>query len=75
MLEKVATVIYIIICIALIVLVLMQEGKSGLSSTISGSSNSYWGKNKDRSLEGAIPKLTGVLAALFIILSIVLNML
>lgn len=73
MLKTIVTIIYVIICVALIVLVLMQEGKEGLSSTISGSSNSYWGKNKDHSLEGSLPKITGVLAALFIILSVVLN--
>ncbi|HHX54812.1 MAG TPA: preprotein translocase subunit SecG [Clostridiales bacterium] len=75
MLKTIVTVLYVIICIALIVLVLMQEGKAGLSSTISGSSNSYWGKNKDNSIEGSIPKITGALAAIFIVLSVVLNVL
>lgn len=69
------SVIYVIICIAIIVLVLMQEGKSGLSSTLGGGeSNSYWGKNKDRAIEGSIPKITGILAAVYMVLSIVLNM-
>lgn len=75
MLKIIMTIIYVIICIALIVLVLMQEGKEGLSSAISGSSNSYWRKNKDHSLEGSMPKITGVLAAIFIVLSVVLNVL
>ena len=53
----------------------MQEGKSGLSSTLGGGeSNSYWGKNKDRAIEGSIPKITGILAAVYMVLSIVLNM-
>ncbi len=75
MLKTIVTILYVIICIVLIVLVLMQEGKAGLSSTISGSSNSYWGKNKDNSIEGSIPKITGALAAIFIVLSVVLNVL
>ena len=75
MLKTIVTVLYVIICIALIVLVLMQEGKAGLSSTISGSSNSYWGKNKDNSIEGSLPKITGALAVIFIVLSVVLNVL
>ncbi len=75
MLENIITVIYILVCIAVIVLVLMQEGKSGLSGAIGGSSNSYWGKNKDRSIEGSLPKITATLAVAYIVLSIVLNML
>lgn len=75
MLETILTIIYVLICIAIVVVVLMQEGKSGLSSSIGGgAANSYWGKNKDRSIEGFIPKLTGVLVAVYIVLSIVLNM-
>lgn len=76
MLKVVMGVIYVIVCIAIIILVLMQEGKSsGLSSTIGGSSNSYWGKNKDRSVEGSMPKITGILAATYFVISILLNML
>ena len=48
------TIIYIIICVALVVIVLMQEGKSaGLSGSINGVADTYWGKNKGRSIEGA----------------------
>ncbi len=75
MLETVLTVVYILICIAIVILVLMQEGKSGLSSTIGGGeSNSYWGKNKDRAIEGTIPKATGILVLVYMIISILLNM-
>ena len=69
------TVLYIIICIAIVVLVLMQEGKSaGLSGSINGVADTYWGKNKGRSIEGALSKITTVLAALFIVISILLCM-
>ncbi|NLJ89363.1 MAG: preprotein translocase subunit SecG [Clostridiales bacterium] len=76
MLKTIVTIIYLLICLAIVVLVLMQEGKSGLSSSIGGgTANSYWGRNKDRSIEGSIPKLTGILAGVYVVLSIVLNIL
>lgn len=75
MLRVAVTVLYVIICLALVVLVLMQEGKSmGLSGSISGVADTYWGKNKGRSMEGTLVKLTKVLALLFIVISIVLNL-
>lgn len=74
-LRGIITVIYVLLCIALIVVVLMQEGKSaGLSGAINGVADTYWGKNKGRSMEGTLEKITKILAALFIILSIVLAM-
>lgn len=57
-LRTVATILFIIICIVLTVLVLMQEGKSAGLGAISGAAETYWGKNKGRSMEGALVKLT-----------------
>jgi len=68
------TVIYIIICIALVILVLMQEGKAAGLGAISGAAETYWGKNKGRSMEGALVKSTKFLAVLFIVLAAVLNL-
>ena len=66
---------YIIVCIALAVVVLLQEGKqAGLTGAISGVAESYWGKNKGRSMEGALDKFTKGLAVGFILLSVVLNL-
>lgn len=74
-LRGIVTVLYVLLCIALIVVVLMQEGKSaGLSGAINGVADTYWGKNKGRSMEGTLEKITKALAALFIILSIILTM-
>ena len=74
-LRGIVTVIYVLLCIALIVVVLMQEGKSaGLSGAIIGVADTYWGKNKGRSIEGTLEKITKILAALFIIISVVLAM-
>lgn len=74
-LRTIVTIIYVLDCIALIVVVLMQEGKSaGLSGAINGVADTYWGKNKGRSMEGALEKFTKALAIGFIILSVVLNL-
>lgn len=69
------TIIFIIISIVLTILVLMQEGKSaGLSGAISGVADTYWGKNKGRSMEGKLVTATKIMAALFFVLAAVLNM-
>lgn len=68
------TVVFIIICIALVVLVLMQEGKSAGLGSISGAAETYWGKNKGRSMEGLLVKLTKVLAVLFMVFAAILNL-
>ncbi len=73
-LRIVLTVIFILVCIALTVSVLMQEGKSAGLGTISGAAESYWGRNKGRSMEGLLSKITKVLAILFIVLAAVLNL-
>ena len=67
-------VLFILICIALTVLVLMQEGKSAGLGAISGADETYWGKNKGRSMEGNLVKGTIGLAVLFFVLAIILNL-
>ncbi len=73
-LKIVLTVVFIIVCLSLVVLVLMQEGKSAGLGTISGAAETYWGKNKGRSMEGLLVKITKVLAVLFILLAAILNL-
>ena len=67
--------IFILVCICLTVVVLMQESKqNGLSGAISGAADTYWGKNKGRSMEGMLVKLTRVAVILFLVLAMVLNL-
>lgn len=73
-LRIVLTVIFIIICIALSAIVLMQEGKQQGLGAISGAAESYWGKNKGRSMEGKLIKITKILAILFMVMAVVLNL-
>ncbi len=73
MLKLIIEIAYIIVCIVLTIVVLMQEGKSaGLTGAISGIADTYWGKNKGRSVEGTLEKVTKILALIFIVLSAVL---
>lgn len=76
--KGILTIVYILVCVGLTVVVLMQEGKdaglSAITGGASGGTDTYWSKNKGRSAEGALKKGTTALAVLFIILSIVLNL-
>ena len=72
-LRIILTIIFILVCLALVVFVLMQEGKSAGLGAISGAAETYWGKNKGRSMEGTLVKLTKILAVAFILLAVVLN--
>ena len=67
-------VLFIIECIALSVIILMQEGKSQGLGSLSGMSETYWGKNKGRSMEGTLVKVTRILGVLFFVLALVLNL-
>ena len=73
-LKIILTVIYAIDCIALTVVVLMQEGKQQGLGSIAGVADTYWGKNKGRSMEGMLVKLTRIGVILFLIIGMVLNM-
>ncbi len=68
-------IIFLIDCIALTVVVLMQEGKQQGLGAIAGAAETYWGKNKGRSMEGGLVRATTVMGILFFVLSVVLNML
>lgn len=72
-LKTILTVVLVLICIALTVIILMQEGKSAGLGALAGTSDSYWSKNKGRSMEGVLVKITKVLVVLFIVISCVLN--
>ncbi len=72
-LKTVLTVVLILISIIITAIILMQEGKSAGLGAIAGASDTYWSKHKDRSMEGVLVKVTRILAALFLLISAVLN--
>ena len=57
-LEIILSVIFVVLGIAISAIVLMQEGKSAGLGAISGVAESYWGKNKGRTMEGNLEKFT-----------------
>ncbi len=72
---RVLTAVFMIICAAITVVILMQEGKqAGLTGAISGAAETYWGKNKGRSIEGKLEKATKIMVVLFFVISILLNL-
>jgi len=72
-LRTILTIIFVLVCIISIVLVLLQEGKSAGLGAIAGA-ESYWGKNKGRSMEGNLVKGTIALAVAFFVLAVILNL-
>ena len=76
-LKTILTVFYVIVCLSLIVIALMQTSEDeGASSTIvGGSSSSFYEKNKGRTNEGKLKKWTIILGVTFLFLNIVLSIL
>ena len=68
------SIIFILACIALVVLVLSQQGKDAGLGAIGGMGDSYWSKNKARSMEGKLVQITKILAVVFFVVAAVLNM-
>lgn len=66
--------IFILDSIVLTGVILMQEGKSAGLGAIAGAADTYWGKNKGRSMEGMLVKITKYGVVLFLILAVVLNL-
>ena len=72
---RVLTVVFMIVCLIITVVILLQEGKqAGLTGAISGAADTYLGKNKGRSMEGKLEKATKICVVLFFVLSVILNM-
>ena len=69
------TIVQLLTCLFLIAVVLLQSGKSaGLSGAIAGGADTFMSKNKSKSLDAKLAKLTKWVAILFVALTIVLNM-
>lgn len=73
-LRIILTIVFILVSVVLSAIVLMQEGKSAGLGVISGAAETYWGKNKGRSMEGKLEKITKYLAVAFLVIAVLLNM-
>ncbi len=71
--ETIVMVLHIIASLVLIVVVLLQSGKAaGLSGTIAGGAETFFGKNKGRTIDAILEKWTAFFAILFLVTSIAL---
>jgi len=69
-------ILQIVISLAIIIIVLLQSGKAtGLSGSIAGGAETFFGKNKGRSIDSMLEKYTGYIAVGFLITSILLYIL
>ncbi len=67
-------IVFLVIAVILTIIVMMQEGKEGgLTSSISGSTETYWSKNKGKSKEAILMKVTIVIGIIFMVLALLLS--
>ena len=74
MIRTAFTIVFILICIALIEVVLMQEGKSAGLGALTGQADSYVRKNHGRTREGRLERATVILGVLFFVIAIGLEL-
>ena len=74
LLQTIITVIQLLACLTIICIVLLQSGKnSGLSGAIGGGSDSFLAKNKAKTLDARLARMTKWVAVVFIVLTLILN--
>jgi preprotein translocase subunit SecG len=72
--KTIVTVIHVIFCISIIVIVLLQSGKqAGLSGAIAGGAETFFGKNKGRTIDAILSRYTAIAAILFLVTTIVID--
>lgn len=74
-LRTILTIVFIAVSAALVIVILMQQGKDRGLGAIAGmsSGDTYWSRNKGRSKEGQMIRITRVLAIAFVALAVILN--
>ncbi len=75
-LQYVLAIVIILISILITALVLLQESKQqGLSGAIAGAADSFFGKNKGRTMEAKLAKYTKIAGTIFFVLALVSSLL
>ena len=64
-----------IVAIAIIIVIILQEGNDQGLGVVTGAADSYFSKNKARSIDAFLARWTKVFAAIFVIFVIALNVL
>lgn len=74
--QIIISILHIIFAISIIIIVLMQSGKTaGLSGSIAGGAETFFGKHKGRTIDAILSKYTSFAAIAFLVTSIVLYLL
>lgn len=67
------SIVYFILSLALIAIVMLQSGKSaGLSGVIGGGADTFLSKNKARSADARMAKMTKWVAIVFMVVTLVI---
>ena len=71
--ELALTIVQVLLCVAVIAVVMLQSGKSaGLSGAISGAADTFLSKNKAKSVDAKLAKMTKWVAILWVVVTLVL---
>lgn len=71
--QIIVSVFHIVFALSIIVIVLLQSGKSaGLSGAIAGGAETFFGKNKGRTIDALLSRYTSIAAIMFLITSVIL---
>lgn len=74
-LKLVLTVVDVIAAVFLTAVIMLQSGKSaGLSGAIAGGADTFLSKNKAKTWDSKLAKLTKWVALLFVVLTLVLSL-
>ena len=69
------TIIQVILCLVMVAVVMLQSGKSaGLSGAIAGGAETFLSKNKAKSLDAKLAKMTKWVAFTFMLLAVVVSL-
>ena len=75
MLKLILTIVQVVLCVAVIAIVMLQSGKSaGLSGAISGAADTFLSKNKAKTADARMAKMTKWVAIVFLVLTMVLTL-
>jgi len=70
----IGSIVVAVVSVILCLVISLQEAKqSGLGAGIAGGSDTYWSKNKSRSKEGKLVRITVIASVAFFVICILLN--
>lgn len=74
LIHRICKVLFVLICLFLSAVILLQEGKSAGLGAIGGMAESYYGRIKGRTMEGKLEQLTKIAAVLWFVFAFILNL-